>query len=270
MAQPVCRGYQCRRTDLIEAHLIPRGFARDVMGGYTSNRLISIDKVRTTYHGVFDPGILCADCDGTLGSLDNYALTICRRFRRERVVRDDGLFELTSIDGDRFSTFVLSVLWRASISSRIEVSKVSLASYEAHAGEIIFGAKPLASLPDYQLLVSRYLRTGKFNPAGNFTYPARMTRGLTGWYFALHGFRILAKLNSAPLPAEFGPAIVNANDRLIGSFVIYRIDDRGGSGQRNGARSICSRPHYCASIAKGRTNLGYGTSPRRRNTLCRR
>jgi hypothetical protein len=48
-----------------------------------------------------------------------------------------------------------------------------------------------------------------------------MTVGLTGWYFALSGFRILAKLAPTPLPAECGGAIVNGNDRLIGSFVNY-------------------------------------------------
>jgi hypothetical protein len=138
---------------------------------------------------------------------------------------------LRNVDGDRFATFVLSVLWRASVSTSIEVSKVSLGSYEAHAGEIIFGAQPLASLPDYQLLVGRYLRTWKFNPAGNFTYPARLTRGLTGWYFALNGFRILAKVNPTPLPAEIGPAIVNGNDHLIGSFVNYESTTEGQSVQ---------------------------------------
>jgi len=229
VAQPVCRGYRCMSTDLIDAHIVPRGFAREVMGMYTSNRPISINKVRSTHHGVFDRGILCAGCDTKLGYLDNYALTVCRRFRRECIIRDDGLFELTSVDGDRFATFILSVLWRASVSTRIEVNKVSLGSYEAHAGEIIFDAKPLASLLDYQLLVGRYLRTGKFNPAGSFTYPARMTRGLTGWYFALNGFRILAKLDPAPLSAEIGPAIINGNDRLIGSFMDYESTTEGQS-----------------------------------------
>jgi hypothetical protein len=129
--------------------------------------------------------------------------------------------------------------------TRIEVSKVSLGSYEACAGEIIFGAKPLASLPDYQLLVGRYLRTGKFNPAGNFTYPARMTRGLNGWYFALNGFRILAKLDTAPLPAEIGPAIVNGNDRLIGSFMNYESTTEGQS-VRAMAREAFVRDHTIA------------------------
>jgi len=245
VAQPVCRGYRCTSTDLIDAHIVPRGFARAVMGIYTSNRLISINNVRSTHHGVFDRGILCSGCDGKLGDLDNYALTVCRRFRRERIIRDDGLFELTSVDGDLFATFILSVLWRASVSTRIEVSKVSLGSYEARAGEIIFGAKLLASLPDYQLLVGRYLRTGKFNPAGHFTYPARMTRGLNGWYFALNGFRILAKLDAAALPAEIGPAIVNGNDRLIGSFMNYESTTEGQS-VRGMAEEAFVRDHTIA------------------------
>jgi hypothetical protein len=227
MAQPVCRGYQCANTNLIDAHIVPRGFARDVMGTHPNNRLISIDRVGTTQHGVFDRGILCADCDGKLGDLDNYAITVCRRFRGERTIAADGLFEMQNVDGDRFATFVLSVLWRASILTRIEVSKVSLGSYEADACAVIFGAKPLAAMPDYQLLIARYLRTGKFNPAGNFTYPARLTTGLIGWYFSLNGFRVLAKLAPTPLPAELTPAIVNGNDRLIGSFVNYETTTEG-------------------------------------------
>jgi len=92
---------------------------------------------------------------------------------------------------------------------------------------------PVYTIPHYpaahQLLVGRYLRTGKFNPAGNFTYPARMTRGLNGWYFSLNRFRILAKLDTAALPAEIGAAIVNGNDRLIGSFMNYESTTEGQS-----------------------------------------
>jgi hypothetical protein len=245
MSTGICRGFQCNNTELIEAHIVARGFAKEIRGQHRHNWLISDQRVSHTQLGVWDAGILCATCDGKLGDLDKYALTVCRRFRRERVIRDDGLFELTSVDGDLFATFILSVLWRASVSTRIEVSKVSLGSYEARAGEIIFGAKPLASLPDYQLLVGRYLRTGKFNPAGNFTYPARMTRRLNGWYFALSGFRILAKLDTAPLPAEIGPAVVNGNDRLIGSFMNYESTTEGQS-VRAMAREAFVRDHTIA------------------------
>jgi hypothetical protein len=50
----VCRGYQCTSTDLIKAHIVPRGFAKDVRGSQAHNWLISVDKVRHTQLGVVD------------------------------------------------------------------------------------------------------------------------------------------------------------------------------------------------------------------------
>ena len=228
MASPVCRGYLCLSTDLIEAHIVARGFARDAQESYRHNLLISLGDVRPLRAlGIYDNGILCGDCDRKLGGLDNDALKVCRRFPSEHTVRGDGLFEMPNVDGDRFATFVLSVLWRASITNRPEFAKVSLAPYETNAHDVIFGAKPLAAMPDYQLLVGRYRHVGTFNPTRNYTTPARMTIGLTGWYFALNGFRILAKLSPTPLPAGYGPAIVNGNDKLIGAFVNYELTTEG-------------------------------------------
>jgi hypothetical protein len=177
--------------------------------------------------GIYDRRILCKDCDNKLGTLDDYAVGVSRRFPTAHFVRSDGLFEMPNVDGDRFATFVLSVLWRASITSRPEFAKISLAPYEADACEVIFGAKPLSALADYQLLVGRYAHTGSFNPARNYTIPARMTIGLIGWYFALNGFRILAKIGATSLPPELQPAIVNGNDSLIGGFVDYGSTTEG-------------------------------------------
>jgi hypothetical protein len=216
----VCRGYQCTSTDLIKAHIVPRGFAKDVRGSQAHNWLISVDKVRHTQLGVVDPDILCASCDGKLGDLDNYALKVSRR---SHTIRRDGLFEMLNVDGDRFAKFVLSVLWRASITKRLP--KVALGSYEDRARDVIFGAKPLSALPEYELFVERYRRKGKFNPAGTYTMPARMTTGLTGWYFGLNGFRMLAKL--APWPALYGGEVVNGNDRLVGAIVDYEGTTEG-------------------------------------------
>jgi metal-dependent amidase/aminoacylase/carboxypeptidase family protein len=72
----VCRGYQCTSTDLIKAHIIPACFAREIMGSRRHNLKISLDKVHPTQHGVFDPNILCGNCDGILGKLDDYALEV--------------------------------------------------------------------------------------------------------------------------------------------------------------------------------------------------
>jgi hypothetical protein len=223
MDQPLCRGYQCNSTILIKAHIIPGGFTRDIMGNHSHNLKISVDNVHPTQHGVFDPLILCKTCDGKLGKLDDYALEVCRRFSREHIRTRDGGFEMASVDGDKFATFVLSVLWRAAITSRVEFRKVSLGPYEAAAREVIFGAKPLGSLSAYELFLGRYEAHGNnFNPERNYTSPARLKiEERNGYAFALHGFRIIAKLDRRPLPPIFRLAIVNGSTKLNGPFVSF-------------------------------------------------
>ena len=222
MTDRVCRGNGCGSTSLIKAHIIPRGFARAMKSaGSPHNLLILEDNVRPTQHGVFDPALLCERCDGILGKLDDYGVEICRRFPSEHKVTDDGdMFEMEDVDGNAFAKFILSVLWRASVTTRPEFKRVSLGPYESLACGVIFDAKPLSTLPAYELLVGRYKQMGKMNPARTYTSPARgkILDDLNGWTFALGGFRIMAKIDRRPFPALLGPAIVNGNSKLIGAF----------------------------------------------------
>jgi hypothetical protein len=72
----MCRGHGCESTEYIDAHIIPRGLARDMTGDNTHNLLISKANVRPTQHGVYDSQLLCATCDGELGDLDSAGATI--------------------------------------------------------------------------------------------------------------------------------------------------------------------------------------------------
>lgn len=228
MTQTVCRGYQCNGTRLIRAHIIPRGFARDMQAGHSHNLKISMDQVQVTQHGVYDPGILCESCDGELGKLDDYALEICRRFPHEHEITADDWFLMENVDGDQFAKFVLSVLWRASITRRTEFRRVSLGPYEARASEVIFGAKPLRSMAEYELLIGRYKTVGRFNPASTYTSPARSKfEGANGWAFALNGFRIMAKIDKRPLPLILRSVVVNGNKRLVGIFGDFHSTSEG-------------------------------------------
>lgn len=149
------------------------------MDGHTHNLKISLDKVRPTQHGVFDPKILCNDCDNKIGKYDDYALDICRRFPAEHIrccdsnFEMDNTFEMDNVDGDMFATFVLSVLWRASITSRPEFQKVTLGNYESNACAVIFGVTPLSSMASYQLLLGRYT-SAIIQSERNYTAPSRL------------------------------------------------------------------------------------------------
>ncbi len=215
-----CCGYNCDSTDLIKAHVFPRGFARDMMTG-THNVQVSITKARLTQHGPYDQGILCATCDGIIGEYDDYANSICRIFPLAHIERD-GTFETKNVDGNKFARFALAVLWRASVSTRKEFQEVKLGNFEEEAQKVIFGVIPLSAMPSYQLMIARYNESKKLDVDKLYTCPARLeTAGRNGWYFALSGFRFVAKLDERPFEGIPPEAIVNGNDRLFGAFIDY-------------------------------------------------
>jgi hypothetical protein len=72
---------------------------------------------------------------------DDYANDICRKFPLEHV-ESDNTFEMRNVDGNKFATFALGVLWRASVSAREEFQKVKLGAFEEEAQKVIFGVIP--------------------------------------------------------------------------------------------------------------------------------
>src|SRR5882762_5982098 len=123
-----CRGLNCTSTELIEAHIIPKGFGRLIRDGEGPNIKLTTERVSEANPqlGDYDPAILCEKCDNVLGLNDEYALEVCRDFKANNEKSKNDLFEVKSVDCERFSKFVLSVLWRASISRRKTFAEVSL------------------------------------------------------------------------------------------------------------------------------------------------
>jgi hypothetical protein len=221
MTVPVraCQGFSCTSIDLIDAHIIPRGFARDMMRASGYNMLASMDKAHKTQHGIFDPNILCANCDGIIGAFDNYAIEVCRSFQKKHREFDDR-FLMLDVDGDKLAKFALSVLWRASISNRPEFKKIDLGPYSDLAKEVIFGSKTLKDFPEYELMLLRF-ESPRINVEGLYTSPVRMTNvGINVWGFTLCGFRFMAKMDKRQWPRiPIGlrkEMVVNGNDKLYG------------------------------------------------------
>src|SRR4030095_13891227 len=79
--------------------------------------------------GEFDSSILCAECDGILGRFDDYVIELCQKFEQLHTKHQPDAFELPQADRELFAKFVLSVLWRASISKRPSVAVVKLGPY---------------------------------------------------------------------------------------------------------------------------------------------
>lgn len=225
-----CRGLGCTETNLIDAHIMPRGFARDMMGaGFTHNIQASLEFARPTQHGLYDRTILCSSCDGTLGAFDDLALEVSRDFAvRHIAVRLFGFdcFIMPNVDGDMFAKFALAVLWRGSISSRPEFKKIRLGPYEDRARDVLFGASPLSDLKEYELLVMRIRETSKFQTRFIYSFPDfDNLAGINRWGFVAGGFRFVCKMDKRPWsgisPEYLKEAAVNGKDRLFGMFIDY-------------------------------------------------
>lgn len=221
---PVCRAPGCSSTALCKAHIIPRGFAKDVQRGGDPNLRLTPDGSSRAKPplGDYDTTILCGDCDRLLGQLDQYALETFKRL--DDVPRRIGqMIQLPGVDGDRVAQFVLSVIWRASISRREPYTKISLGPYEARAGEVSFGRTAVAALPEYELLAFRYHSNDRFDPRRFYSAPTHeKSEGMNMVSIALAGVRLMAKIDKRALHETVRPMVVNGNDTLHALVVDYQ------------------------------------------------
>lgn len=217
-----CRGLNCRSAALIKAHIIPKAFGRHIRDD-GPNMSLSPERVQQAFPqlGDYDSEILCASCDNKLGAFDEYGISVCRIFKQKHILVTKNVFELSPFDGDLFGTFILSILWRGSISSRKIFSNIELGPYEDKARNVLFGASPLHDLRAFQVIVLRY--TSKHLDMDKmYSIPSRAQfDGINTYSFGIGGFRILAKFDNRRFPKDFSLFEVNGGSTLRGFFMEF-------------------------------------------------
>jgi hypothetical protein len=128
------------------AHVIPEAFFRvqRVKGEAPPVLLTSTQGVhpRRAPIGVYDENILCRACENKFQTLDDYGITVL-------LTRFDDLFhpieegghvaayESSAIDQPLLLRFLVSVLWRASVSTQPYYKRVTLGPYDADAAATV-------------------------------------------------------------------------------------------------------------------------------------
>src|SRR5688572_15346675 len=113
-----------RDVPLIKAHIIPRPFFLKHGTDRAAPRFLSD---RPDAHpkrvpiGLYDKTILCRPCDGRIGDWDHYGVDLfIRRLDSFKALTRDGdtvAFARSDFDYAQVRLFLLSVLWRAHVSS---------------------------------------------------------------------------------------------------------------------------------------------------------
>jgi hypothetical protein len=135
-------------------------------------------------------------------------------------------FEKPNVDGDLLCRFILSVLWRCSISQLFEVSNITLGPYVNLAREVLWGCRALADLPAYKVMVQRYHHSPGIGKMYSLPMPMVASVGHRQWHgyvLMLAGFRFMITLDARPFPPEYGTYVLNGNTTLRGSLIDFQV-----------------------------------------------
>lgn len=137
-----------KNSVFVKSHVIPEAFFRDLRYGGKAPLLVA----GKTGHlpkkapiGVYDQGILCAPCEARFSSVDSYGIAVLLskfdNYFKPLHVGDRAIaYQGDEVDTTRLLQFLVSILWRGSVSTQPFYSTVSLGPLEQVAREAVFGA----------------------------------------------------------------------------------------------------------------------------------
>jgi len=115
--------------------------------------LIEFKRKKLLPNGFYDSNILCENCDNKiLGNLESYASLViwggkgnpdsCAKFEGRTNQLNQKFLHLTNLDYTKFKLFLLSIIWRASISNHKMFNSVSLGEHGDRIRKMIIENNP--------------------------------------------------------------------------------------------------------------------------------
>lgn len=135
---------------LIRSHIFPDWGYRYLKEENHFFQLMGTVKARKVQTGYWDRNILCNSCDGDIiGKYDTYAAQFFKQDFTKLLTTYSELgrkskqaYHVKNFDYPKLYAFLISLLWRASITNHPTFSKVQLGPYEKLAREIVFTGIP--------------------------------------------------------------------------------------------------------------------------------
>lgn len=205
----VCK-YCNQEKPLCKAHIIPQAFYKQIWDDPLHPHLLKIKEGTNSFKsspvGIYDPSILCHQCDTKIGTLDQYGIdffsridAICKKIKFS-TNSFYYIIEGTDFDYIKLKKFFVSILYRASISTIPDCSKISLGiKYENEAKEFLQG-----NTDNTNFSIIMYKRISQTElPADKFImFPTKMRfkkdspiSGFNAYDMSLCGYRIIIKVD---------------------------------------------------------------------------
>lgn len=183
-------------------------------------------KSEKKYTGEFESDILCQECDNKIiGQYETYAHKILyggkinkgENIKIKNLKSQGGLVStcVKGIDYKKFKLFLLSLLWRSSISSREFYKQVTLGPHEEIIRKMILSGNPGEQL-DYPCFISTYLNNKDKLSPDFIGQPVRVKNSDgTKYAFLIGGFVYMFFISNHNTPAWVSENAVNTDNRML-------------------------------------------------------
>jgi hypothetical protein len=215
---------------LVKAHIIPKWayaylYPSGKVKGDPLMFISTSEQHKRSYIGLYDSEILCKSCDNFLGKFDEYGRKI---FLNTPLIELSNLnnmaYILRGVDTIKIRFFILSVLWRASISKREEISSIDLGPYERKLRDLLYkvyennivAAK--SDLDTFPLLICKF-DGGEFPDLVDKNMQMPFLTKIDGVNFNIlyfpRGFKIFIKADKRPLPTSLAKLTITRDEVII-------------------------------------------------------
>ena len=191
---------------LIKAHIIPEGFIRPLRSEGIApemhcNSPGSYPKRMPV--GIYDPLILCGDCDRKMGQWDDYAQELLlKRFSEASVIQlnqQKACWRIEHYHHLKLKLFFVSLLWRASVSQQSFFKRISLGPFESQLRAMIMDENPGRS-EDFAVILARF---GDSDITAMLDPRREKFESVSFVKFYLTGFLAYIKVDQRPTPSAF-------------------------------------------------------------------
>lgn len=193
MLKIICQLCLEEKKLLKKSHIIPQFMYKGIFDDQhfmhkldLSQKKMNLSKQPT---GIYDKNILCSDCDRKIiGGLESYASkvlfggVISDKSRPIFDLSTEGLIETSNINYIRFKLFLLTILWRGSISTQDFFKNIDLGPHADNIRKMILCNNPGEEL-DYEICIVFYKHDGI--PVKSLT-PAKKIRTLNNTCYLIH------------------------------------------------------------------------------------
>jgi hypothetical protein len=217
--------YCQQEKKLIKAHVIPESFFRRLCVGESPPRLLTEKEgiyPKRASKGVYDPNILCIDCERLFGDWDNYGqkfLTVDPIGEPKVVGSKIVGYEVPHLNYPDLKLFFVSLVWRASVSEHPFYERIRLGPYEEVAKRLIEHRDP-GDAEIFSVILARFdhpLGTAILDP-----HPEKINQVIFCRFY-LAGYIAYIKVDKRPTPEPFNKLILR--DGMPASIICRTLEN---------------------------------------------